>query len=123
MYLLRKKDTRQYYICRQLNLQQNEQIKFQNITIDHLREDLESKEKVIENLLDPLKHCLHAQSTKYDERYFSLQDTNYKFDQKISIPINLHKEVILISKEKISDNYGKSNTPGRIINQQKMKFN
>ena len=52
---------------------------------DHLREELESKQKVIENLLDTLKHCLHSQSTKHDERYFSLQDTNHKFDQKTSI--------------------------------------
>ena len=28
---------------------------------DHLREELESKQKVIENLLDTSKHCLHSQ--------------------------------------------------------------
>ena len=31
-------------------------LKFQNIMTDHLREELESKQKVIENLLDTLKH-------------------------------------------------------------------
>ena len=84
---LHKKDTRydNFHICHQLNLQQKEYIKFQNITIDHLRGELESKQKVIENLLDTLKHCLHSQSTKHDQRYFSLQDTNFKFDQKTSI--------------------------------------
>ena len=47
---LHKKDTRydnfHIYI---LNLQQKEYIKFQNIPIDHLRGELESKQKVIKN--------------------------------------------------------------------------
>ena len=113
---LHKKDTRydNFHICHQLNLQQKEYIKFQNITIDHLRGELESKQKVIENLLDTLNHCLHSQSTKHDERYFSLQDTNFKFDQKninnSDIPINSHKEIIPIAKETISDNHENSNT-------------
>ena len=113
---LHKKDTRydNFHICHQLNLQQKEYIKFQNITIDHLRGELESKQKVIENLLDTLNHCLHSQSTKHDERYFSLQDTNFKFDQKninnSNIPINSHKEIIPIDKEAINDNHGNSNT-------------
>ena len=44
-----KKDTRydNFQICHQLNLQQKEYIKFQNITIDHLRGELESKQNVI----------------------------------------------------------------------------
>ena len=33
-------------------MQQKEHIKFQNITIDHLHGELESKQKVTENLLD-----------------------------------------------------------------------
>ena len=113
---LHKKDTRydNFHICHQLNLQQKESIKFQSITIDHLRGELESKQKVLENLLDTLKHCLHSQSTKHDELYFSLQDTNYKFDQKninnSDIPINSHKEVIPIDKETINDNHEKSKT-------------
>ena len=51
---LHKKDTRydNFRICYQLNLQQKEYIKFHNITIDHLRGELESKQKVRENLLD-----------------------------------------------------------------------
>ena len=46
-----KKDTRydNFHICHQLNLQQKEYIKFQNITIEDLRGELESKQKVIEN--------------------------------------------------------------------------
>ena len=47
-------------------------------------------------------------------KIFSLQSTNYKFDQKninnSDIPIKLHKEVILISKETINNNREKSNT-------------
>ena len=75
---LHKKDTRydNFHICHKLNLQQKEYIKFQNINIGHLRGDLESKQKVIENLLDALFHCLYSQSTQDDERSFSLQDTN-----------------------------------------------
>ena len=71
---LHKKDTRydNFHVCHQLNLQQKEYIKFQKVTIDHLRGELQSNQKVIENLLDALKHCLHSQSTKHDERYFSL---------------------------------------------------
>ena len=113
---LHKKDTRydNFRICHQLDLQQKEYIKFQNITIGDLRGELESKEKVIENLLDALKHCLHSQSTKHDERYFPLQDTNYKFDQKninnSDIPINSHNEVVPIDKETINHNHEKSNT-------------
>ena len=65
-------------------------------------------------MLDTLKHCLHSQSTKHDERYFSLQDTNYKFDQKninnSDIPINSHKEIIPIDKETINDNHENINT-------------
>ena len=65
-------------------------------------------------MLDTLKHCLHSQSTKHDERYFSLQDTNHKFDQKninnSDISINSHKEVLLVDKETISGNHEKSNT-------------
>ena len=65
-------------------------------------------------MLDTLKHCLHSESTKHDERYFSLQDTNHKFDQKninnSDIPINSHKEVLLVDKETINGNHEKSNT-------------
>ena len=113
---LHKKDTRydNFRICYQLNLQQKEYIKFHNITIDHLRGELESKQKVRENLLDTSRHCLHSQSPKHDESYLSLQDTNYKFDQKnisnSDIPINSHKEVILIHKETINGNHEKGNT-------------
>ena len=64
---------------------QKEYIKFQNITIDHLSGELESKQKVIDNLLDTLKHCLHSQSTMHDEHYFSLEGKNYKIDPETSI--------------------------------------
>ena len=74
-----------FHICHQLHLQQKEYIKLKQITIDHLHWEIESKQKVIESLLDTLKHYLHSQSTKHDECYFSLQYTNYEFDQKISI--------------------------------------
>ena len=113
---LHKKDTRydNFHICHQLNLQQREYIKFQNITIDHLPGELGSKQKVIENLLDTLSHCLHSQSTKHNERYLSLQDIHFKFDQKhinnSDIPINSYQEIIPINKESISDNYENSNT-------------
>ena len=55
MYSLHKKDTRyeNLHICHQLNSQQNEYIKFQNITIHDLLGELESKQK-LENLLDTL---------------------------------------------------------------------
>ena len=48
---LHKKNIRHdnFHICHQLNLQQKEYIKFQNITIEDLRGELESKQKVIEN--------------------------------------------------------------------------
>ena len=48
---LHKKDTTydNFHICHQLNLQQKGYIKFQNITIEDLRGELESKQKVIEN--------------------------------------------------------------------------
>ena len=60
MYLLHEKDTRydNFHICHQLNLQPNEQIKFQNIAIDHLRRDLKSQQKNIEN-------CQIHQNTAY----------------------------------------------------------
>ena len=103
-----------FHISHQLNLRQEEYIIFQIITIDHFHGELESKQKDIENLLDTLKHYLHSQSTKHDERYFSLQDANYKFDQKninnSDIPINSHKEIIPIDKETINDNHENSNT-------------
>ena len=73
-----------FHICHQLHLQQKEYIKLKQITIDYLHGELESKQKVIESLLDTLKHYLHSQSTKH-ECYFSLQYTNYEFYQKISI--------------------------------------
>ena len=41
-----------------------------------VREEENFVQKVIENLLDTSKYCLHSQSTRHDERYFSLQDTN-----------------------------------------------
>ena len=49
---LHKKNTRHesFYIRHELNWQQKEYLKFQNITIDHLHRELESKQKVIENL-------------------------------------------------------------------------
>ena len=61
-----KKDTKydNFHICYQLNLQQKEYIKFQNMKIDHLRGELERKQKFIEILLDTLKYCLHSQSMK-----------------------------------------------------------
>ena len=74
-----------FHICHQLHLQQKEYIKLKQITIDYLHGELESKQKVIESLLDTLKHYLHSQSTKHDECYFSLQYTNYEFYQKIAI--------------------------------------
>ena len=58
---LHKKDTRyDNFHIHILNLQQKEYIKFQNIPIHHLPGELESKQKVIKNLLDTLKHCLHS---------------------------------------------------------------
>ena len=71
-------------------------------------------------MLGTLKHCLYSQSTKHDERYFSSQNTNYKFDQKNindnDIPIISHKVVIPIDKETINNNHEKSNTQRREIN-------
>ena len=107
-----KKDTRydNFHICHQLNLEQREYIKLQNITIDHLHGELKRKQKLIENLSNTLKHCLLSQSTKH-ACYFALQDINYKFDQRninqSDIPINSHKEVIPIDKETINDNHEK----------------
>ena len=62
-------------------------------------------------MLGTLKHCLYSQSTKHDERYFSPQNTNYKFDQKNingnDIPIISHKVLIPIDKETINNNHEK----------------
>ena len=70
--------------------------------------------KKVNKNLDTLKHCLYPQSTRHNERYFSLQDTNYNFDQNninnSDIPINSHKEVTVIDKETINDNHEKSTT-------------
>ena len=102
-----------FHICHQVVLQQKEYIKSQNTTIDHLRGELQNKQKVIENLLETLKSCLVSQSMRHDERYFSLQDTNYKSDQKnfsnSDIPINSHKELINIDKGTISNNHERNN--------------
>ena len=77
-------------------------------------------------MLDTLKHCLYSQSTKHDERYFSLQDINYKFDQKISITATfqsvIFQEVIPIDKETINDNHEKVIRKEVIRNHQKMKL-
>ena len=112
---LHKKNIRHdnFHICHQLNLQQKEYIKFQNITIDHLRGQLESNQKVLQGLLDTLKQCLHSQSTSHDGRHFSLQDTHYKFDQKISITtifLSICTRINVIDKETINENHEKSNT-------------
>ena len=43
-----------------------------------LQTELESKQRVIDNLLETLTVCLHTQSSMLDERYFSSQ--NQKFN-------------------------------------------
>ena len=86
--------------------------------IDNLRGELESKQE-----FRYIKNCLYPQSTRHYERYFALQDTNYKFDQNnitnSDIPINSHKEVTVIDKETINDNHEKSTT--QKSNQKSMK--
>ena len=74
---------------------QEEQIKSQIEFIFFLRKELESKQRVIDNLLKTFIVCLHTQSSMRDERYFSSQSQKFNFTQN-----KLEKSVIIINDNK-----------------------
>ena len=74
-----KKDNVSIHVCQQLFFSQEEQIKSQREFIFFLRKELESKQRVIDNLLKTFIVCLHTQSSMRDERYFSSQSQKFNF--------------------------------------------
>ena len=68
-----KKDNVRIHVCQQLVFSHEEQIKSQREFIFFLRKELESKQRVIDNLLKTMTVCLHTQSSMRDERYFISQ--------------------------------------------------
>ena len=96
------------HTCQQLFLSQKEHTACLEDTTSHLTGGLNCEEKVIENLLDKLKSCLHSKSTRHDEKYFTLQNQTSTFDQKnvnkSGTAIYINKETINIEKETINNN-------------------
>ena len=90
-----KKDDVSIHVCQQLFFSQEEQIKSQREFIFFLRKELESKQRVIDNLLKTLAVCLHTQSSMRDERYFSSQSQKFNSTRN-----NLVKSVITINDNK-----------------------
>ena len=99
-----KKDNVSIHVCQRLLFSQEEQIKSQREFIFFLRKELESKQRVIDNLLKTLIVCLHTQSSMRDERYFSSQSQKFNFTQnkleKSVITINDNKETFNAHKKK-----------------------
>ena len=58
-----KKDNVNIHVCQQYFFNPKEQIKSQREFIFFLRKELESKQRVIDNLLKTLTVCLHTQSS------------------------------------------------------------
>ena len=102
-----KKDNVSIHVCQQLFFSQEEQIKSEREYIFFLRKELESKQKVIDNLLRTLTVCLHTQPSMRDERYFSSQSRKINFTQnkleKSVTTINDNKETFNADKELASN--------------------
>ena len=109
-FVLKKKPVEEsnLQICEQLFLSQKEHIACLEDTISHLRGELNCKQKVIDNLLDMLKSCLHSKSTRHGEKYFVLQNQTSNCDQKnvnkSGTAIHSNKKTIIIDKETINNN-------------------
>ena len=108
-------------ICQQLFLSQKEHIACLEDTISHLRGELNCKQKVIDNLLDMLKSCLHSKSTRHGEKYFVLQNQISNCDQKnvnkSDTAIHSNKETISIDKETINNNQNRNKECITVSNQ------
>ena len=76
-----KSDNVSIHVCQQLFFSQDERIKSQREFIFFLQKELESKQRVIDNLLKTSTVCLHAQSSMRDKRYFSSQSQKFNFTQ------------------------------------------
>ena len=102
-----KKDNVSIHVCQQLFFSQEEQIKSEREYIFFLRKELESKQKVIDNLLRTLTVCLYTQPSMRDERYFSSQSRKINFTQnkleKSVTTINDNKETFNADKELASN--------------------
>ena len=102
-----KKDNVSIHVCQQLFFSQEEQIKSERESIFFLRKELESKQKVIDNLLRTLTVCLYTQPSMRDERYFSSQSRKINFTQnkleKSVTTINDNKETFNADKELASN--------------------
>ena len=104
---LKSKNYKKYnistHVCQQLFFSQEEQIKSKREFIFFLRKGLESKQRVIDNILKTLTVCLHTQSSMLDERYFSFQSQKSNFTQnkleKSVITINGNKETFNTHRE------------------------
>ena len=87
-----------------------------------LRGELDCKQKVIDNLLDTLKSCLHSKSMRHDEKYFALQNQTSNFDQenvnKSDTAIYTNEETINIDKETIDNNQKQNKECITVSNQQ-----
>ena len=114
-----KKDNVSIHVCQHLFFSQGEQIKSQREFIFFLRKELESKQRVIDNLLKTLTVCLHTQSSMRDERYFSSQSQKFNFTQnkleKSVITINDNKETFNAQKELASNDKETINTDEKTI--------
>ena len=110
------------HLCQQLFLSQTEHIACLEDIISHLRGELDFKQKVIDNLLQTLKSCLHSKSTRYDEKYFALQNHTSNFGQKnvnkSGTAIYTNKETINIDKETINNNQKRNKKCITVSNQQ-----
>ena len=73
-----KKDNVSIHVCQQLFFSQEEQIKSQR---ELKRKELESNQRVIDNLLKTFTVCLHTQLSMRDERCFSSQSQKLNFAQ------------------------------------------
>ena len=98
-----KNDNGSIHFCQQLFFTQEEQIKSQRDFIFFLRKELESKQRVIDNLLKTLTVSLHTQSSMRDKCYFSSQRQNFNFSQnkleKLVSTINDNKETFNAQEE------------------------
>ena len=94
-----KKDNVCIHVCQRLFFSEEEQTKSQREFIFFLRKELESKKRVIDNLLKTLTVCLHTQSSMRDERYFSSQSQNFNFTQN-----KLEKSIVTINNNKMTFN-------------------
>ena len=107
------------HVCQQLFYSQEEQIKSQREFIFFLRKELESKQRVIDNLLKTLTVCLHTQSSMRDERYFSLKSQKFNFTQnkveKSVITINGNNETFNAHKKLDSNDKETINIDEKII--------